>query len=173
MQYQTIYNVLDDGYRVWGWEWIGHPFCGVILVLLVGWARANKWRFTGYSRKENPWPFIFIFGAMEIFFAGVTLNRVIEQSRCKRWAATGDYQVVEGEFKGIGTRKFRYVYVGDVMIPFENDSGGFRGDFTKRGIVPREGQPARMAYHEGRLGRILRIEVASPERLPAEGGAAP
>jgi hypothetical protein len=100
-------------------------------------------------------------------FVSIPFSKILEQYRCKRWAASGDYETVEGEITGcsVGRGGYTSIHVANVRLTFRDLSGGFRGDFTKPGVRPdllRKGQTVRIAYHEGQEGRILRIEVPSP-----------
>jgi hypothetical protein len=167
VHYETVYDVLDDGYHVLGWEWCGTAIGGVILVLTVCMLHSHKWRLTGYPPRSNPWGVLLVAGIIEIGFVSITLSKTVEQYRCKCWAATGDYQTVEGGITGwsVGHSGYTAIYVANVRLIFRDLSGGFRGEFTKPGVDPgllRKGQPVRIAFHEGEEGRILRIEVPSP-----------
>jgi hypothetical protein len=167
VRYETVYDVLDDGYHVLGWEWCGTAVCGLILTLVVCLLHSHKWRLTGYPPRNNPWFILLGVSVIGIGFLGITFSKVLEQYRCKRWAAGGDYQTAEGDITGwsVGHDGYTKLHVANVRLTYRDLSGGFRGEFTKPGVRPGllcKGQPVRIAYHEGQEGRILRIEVPIP-----------
>jgi hypothetical protein len=139
--------------------------------MLLLWAcvlHSHRWRLTGYPSRGNPWVALLVVGVIEIVFVSVTVSKMVEQYRCKRWAESGEYQTVERDIAGwsAGRSGYTRIYVANVGLTFRELSGGFRGELTKPGADPgllRKGQPVRIAYREGQEGRILRIEVPSSD----------
>jgi hypothetical protein len=162
-----VYDVVDDSYISLSWATPGLVLSALVIAIAVGILHVNKWRLSGYPSRSNPWFFLFIGSVVAIAFLYLPVNKALEQHCCKRWAASGDFQTLEGDITGKWNKKgYTHFRAADTDFAFRNDmSGGFSGKFTKPGVAPdllQEGQHVRITYHEGQERRILRIEVPGP-----------
>jgi hypothetical protein len=74
VQYEIVYDVLDDGYHVLGWEWVGIRLGGVMLALWACVLHSHRWRLTGYPSRGNPWVAFLVVGLIEIVERGAAVN---------------------------------------------------------------------------------------------------
>lgn len=133
-------------------------FALIIAVAVIG-------IFFGRNRS----PQLRIVTLLILFLGGCVLSgfSIYHRTECRRWARTGDYQVVEGPVENFthtrhsGSRGSGYVVetfsVGGVPFRFKSGIDAFHGGFHMTDGPIQEGVPVKIAYKEG---QILKLWIA-------------
>ena len=163
MEYQVVYDVLDDG---WPWDSVlnGLLALGLFLAYLLA-RRGGRPSASGIaaSRSRLSWWLLVLGGVTVLVFGCLGLFAVLQQRQCKEWDRTGDYEVAEGAVSAYyrdskpSSERFR---VGELTVSCWGRSAGYRGRFNAPGVsglVLRNGIRARIAHRDG---LVLRVEVA-------------
>lgn len=153
----VVYDILNEG-------WPLEPF---VLLLGLLWLAViffrNGWGFkkTMRTTKARRWR-EGVVALLVLTMGGVGLgNMLYQRYRCLTWATGGDFHVVEGEVQSFSeTRNDDFFSVGGVQFQIAGSdlTRGALGQRSREGGPIRPGMKVKIAYQDGRILRVERLE---------------
>ena len=159
MKYRVIYDVREDA-----WPWLS-----IVTLLLLALMAVQMYYWRSKRVPDKPpdlriprWTAALV-GMAFLVFAWKAVDAFWEQSRCRAWAETGQYEITEGrttDYQRYGKPSSEAFRVGDFAYHGSAGRAGYCGRFTaseEGANTLRDAVSVRVSH---RHGCILRIEVA-------------
>lgn len=159
MQYDVLYDVLDDG-----WPLAPLSVAGYALLFVAAWLWLRRRQRTSSSGtfRRFPWLLLGLGVLVVLIFAAVGIDALVQHRQCREWARAGQYEVLEGtvsEYVRGGKTSNEQFQVGDWKYSATGRSAAYRGQFTTKGATRdalHNGLRVRIAHRDG---HILRLEI--------------